>query len=145
MGFTPKETTCSTSSRIYERSIEALEKAIALDPGFATAYRKMAAAFEIWAGPYERAKYLQKASGIRATGSPRERGSWSRASCDERSESPSTRDRAIEAYKKLLDLYPDSREAIAANNNLGAIYRTMEDWGNAIKHFEAGHKGGLEF
>ncbi len=128
----------------YERSIEALGKAIALDPGFATAYRKMATAFGNMGKSDERDKYLQKALELSDRLTERER-LLIQASYYQSSESPSTQDKAIEAYKKLLDLYPDSREAIAANNNLGAIYRDMEDWGNAIEHFELAVRAGSNF
>jgi len=128
----------------YERSIESLEKAIALDPGFATAYRKMATAFGNLGRADERDKYLAKALELSDRLTERER-LMIQGTCYQRSESPSTMDRAIEAYNKLLDLYPDSREAIAANNNLGAIYRDMEDWGNAIEHLELAVRAGSKF
>ena len=96
-----------------------MEKAIALDPGFAMAYRKMATAYGNMGKPGERAMYLQKALELSDRLTERERlliqGSIFMTS-------DSTLDKAIEAYKKLRPL-PRLPEAIAANNNLGEIYR----------------------
>ena len=126
----------------YQQSIECLEKAIALDPGFAMAFRKMATAYGNMGKSDERTMYLQKALELSDRLSEKERlliqGSILQTS-------DSTLDKAIEAYTKLIDLYPDHPEAINANNNLGAICMSMEDWDNAIEHNEAAAKAGSKF
>jgi tetratricopeptide (TPR) repeat protein len=114
----------------YEAAIPLLEKAIALDPGFANAYRTLGMA-EVNLGHAEKSKmYLRKAFDLRDRVSERERyiieGSYY-------SSSEKTCDKAIEAYTKLLDLYPNDR---LGNNNLAAIYGTIEERDKAIKRYE---------
>ena len=103
----------------YQQSIECMEKAIALDPGFAMAFRKMAMAYGNMGKSDERTMYLQKALELSDRLSEKERlliqGSTFLTS-------DSTWDKAIEVYTKLIDLYPDSVEAIMSNNNLGRLY-----------------------
>jgi serine/threonine protein kinase/Tfp pilus assembly protein PilF len=126
----------------YQQSIESLEKAIALDPGFAMAYRKMAVAFGNMGKWEERKKYMQKALELsdRLTEGEKlliEGGYFG--------SSESTYDKAIEAYEKLIALYPVSDEAISALTNLGALYDQIEDWDRAVAHTETAIKAGSEF
>jgi len=48
-------------------------------------------------------------------------------------QSEKTWDKAIEAYEKLLQFYPND---LAANNNLGVLYWNLEKWDEAIEKFE---------
>ncbi|MBN1222935.1 MAG: protein kinase [Candidatus Aminicenantes bacterium] len=126
----------------YQQSIESLEKAILLDPGFAMAYRKMAVAFSNMGKWEERKKYMQKAMALSDRLTEREKllieGSYFGSS-------ESTYDKAIESYEKLIALYQGSDEAISALTNLGVLYGQIEDWDKAIEHTEAAIKAGSEF
>jgi serine/threonine protein kinase/Tfp pilus assembly protein PilF len=120
----------------YSKSIAVLEKAVAIDPGFAMAYRSMAAACRNL-GIMSKAKaYLQKAMDLRERASERERytieGDFYRLS--ER-----TADKAIEAYEKSLQLYPDDG---IAGNNLGVAYAMIAERDKAQAVYEkfAGQK-----
>lgn len=77
----------------------------------------------------EKKKYLQKAFELKERLSDRERylieGEFYRYS-------EITYDKAVEAYSKLLQLYPDDD---IANTNLGILYTAMEQWDKAIESF----------
>ncbi len=126
----------------FQQSIESLEKAIALDPGFAMAYRKMAVAFGNMGKWEERKKYMQKALELSDRLTEREKllieGGYFGSS-------ESTYDKAIESYEKLIALYQGSDEAISALTNLGVLYEQIEDWDKAVGHTETAIKAGSEF
>jgi len=112
------------------KSIQFMEKAVAIDPEFAMAYRSMAMAYSNMAYRSEWRKYIQKAFALADRLSDRERYliqgafySWS----------AKTMDKAINAYNKLLQLYPDD---LIGNNNLGVIYAGLEEWDKAIERYE---------
>jgi len=113
----------------YRQSIAFLEKAIQIDPEFAMAYRKLAVAYSNIDYYSEGFKYLKKAMELSDRSSDRERyliqGHYYGAQSEEEG-------KAIEAYTKLLELYPD--DAIG-NNNLGDLYLGLEEWDKAIKYF----------
>jgi serine/threonine protein kinase/Flp pilus assembly protein TadD len=120
----------------YSRSVAVMEKAVAIDPGFAMAYRSMAMACRNL-GIMSKAKaYLQKAMDLRERASERERytieGDFYRLS--ER-----TADKAIEAYEKSLRLYPADG---IAGNNLGVAYEMIAERDKAQAVYEkfAGQK-----
>ena len=123
----------------YQQSIASLEKAIALDPGFAMAYRKMASAYGNTGKWEERKKYMQKALELSDRLTEREKllieGGYFGSS-------QSTYAKAIEAYEELIALYSDSGEAITANHNLGALYFEIEDFDKAIEFTDAAMKAG---
>jgi len=105
----------------YPQSIAVMEKAVAIDPEFAMAYRSMASAYRNF-GIMSRAKvYLQKAMDLRERLSERERylieGDFYLLS--ER-----TADKAIEAYEKALRLDPDDPMAGTA---LGVAYSMIDE------------------
>jgi tetratricopeptide (TPR) repeat protein len=115
----------------YKISIKLMEKALAIDPEFAMAYRAMAMSYSMlgyW-GP-ERMKYLQKAFNLRNRLSDREsyiiQGDFF-------SLSEKTYDKAIEAYNKLLQLYPKDR---LGNNSLSVLYSSLEHWDKNIERAE---------
>jgi serine/threonine protein kinase/Flp pilus assembly protein TadD len=112
------------------KSIELMERAIAIDPEFAMAYRSMAMSYNNLFLFSERAKYMQKAVEYADRLSGRERyiieGGYY-------SESEKTYDKAIEAYKKLLELYPYDD---IVNHNLALIYWNLEEWDKAIERYE---------
>ncbi len=111
-------------------SIQAMEKAIAIDPEFAMAYRSMAMTYSNLGYDSQRKKYLKKAFELADRLPDREKyliqGEFYR-------ESEKTYDKALEAYRKLLELYPT---ASIGNTNLGILYINLEDWDKAIERFE---------
>jgi tetratricopeptide (TPR) repeat protein len=119
---------------MYEESIPSFEKAIALDPRFAMAYRKMAVAYGNAAKWEERTKYMQKALELSDRLTERERllieGGYFGSSFP-------TYDKAIASYDRLIALYPGSNEAQTANVNLGGIYLDMDEWDMGIEYNQA--------
>jgi serine/threonine protein kinase/tetratricopeptide (TPR) repeat protein len=110
----------------YRESISSIEKATAIDPGFAMAYRSLANAYSNLGYSAEARKCFQKAFELSDRVSDRERyiiqGDYYR-------ESQKTYDKAIEVYNQLLTLYPE--DAIG-NNNLAMLYLDLEEWDKAI-------------
>jgi len=114
----------------YRTAMQFYEKAVAVDPEFASAYRGLGVSYNnlgLWA---EGRKYLQKALELSHRISDMERYRIEAAFYDW---NESTYDKAIEAYKKLLDLHPDDK---AGNNNLALLYRDIEEWDKALERYE---------
>ncbi len=105
------------------------KKAIEIDPEFATAYRSMGIAYENLGYGAESRKYRQKAFELSDRVSDRERY---RNEAEFYSARSKTYDKAIEAFKKLFELYPND----GSRNNLGLIYDDLEQWDKAIEQFE---------
>ncbi len=114
----------------FAKAIESYKKAIDIDPEFATAYRSMAMAYYNTGLFAEGRQYVQKAFEYSDRISDRERY---RNEAEYYRLSERTSDKAIEAYLKLLELYPDDT---GGRNNLGLLYDELEQWGNAIEQFE---------
>ena len=114
----------------YRKSIDIMKKAIAIDPDFAMAYRSMAMSLSDLNYYSENRAALQKAFELRARLSDRERytieGDFYR-------ESEKSYGQAVEAYQKLLDLYPDDDIGIT---NSGILYANLEEWDKAIDVLE---------
>ena len=114
----------------YRECIGSMEMAVKIDPEFAMAYRTMAYAFGTLGYAAEQRKFLQRALALKDRISERERyliqGDFYRQSED-------TVNSAIDAYTKLLTLYP---EEWIGNVNLGIIYNDLEQWEKALAHFE---------
>ncbi len=110
-----------------------------IDPEFAMAFRSMAASYGSLYLLSEREKCLQKALELTDRLSDKEsyliQGDFYRSS-------EKTYDKAIEAYKTLLELYPDNNPG---NHNLGHLYRSLEEWDKAIERFEVCRKNRTEF
>ncbi|NIM59421.1 MAG: protein kinase [Candidatus Aminicenantes bacterium] len=123
----------------YRKSIQLMERALEIDPEFAMAYRSMAMSYNNIYLFSERVKYIQKALDLTDRLSEKERYL---IEGDFYFGSEETFDKAIEAYKKLLDLYPDSQ---AGNNNLGNVYRSIEEWDKSIERYEVCVKTKTEF
>ena len=119
----------------YRKNVQSMEKAVALDPEFAMAYRSMAMGYNNLALFSEADKYLQKAFELKDRLSDRERylieGEFYR-------HSETTYEKAIEAYTKHLELYPDDS---IANTNLGILYMSTEQWDEAIERFNVQIQG----
>jgi serine/threonine protein kinase/Tfp pilus assembly protein PilF len=115
----------------YQKSIDLMKKAVALDPEFAMAYRSMGSAYGNLKQPAEQRANYQKAFDYKDRVSDRERftieGDYYRLS-------EKTYGMAVDAYRSLLDLYPDDT---IANTNLGVLYSGLEEWDKAIECYTA--------
>jgi serine/threonine protein kinase/Tfp pilus assembly protein PilF len=114
----------------YRRAIQSLETATEIDPEFAMAYEGIATAYNNLGYTSEANEYFQKAFEFSDRVSERElyqiQGEYYRSSEE-------TFDKAIEAYERLLVLYPEDGDA---NNRLGLIYKSIEEWDKAIERYE---------
>jgi len=122
----------------YREAILIGEKAIEIDPEFAMAYYGLAWCY--WTMRYnsEARKYFLMAIKFTDRISERER---LRIQGDFYVQSK-TYGKAIEVYKRLLELYP---EDWIGNNSLGLIYSGgMEEWDKAIERFEVNVKNKVE-
>ncbi len=123
----------------YRQSIATMEKAVAIDPEFAMAYRSMAVSYGNLGLSFQRKEYLQKALELTERLSEKE---LYQIQGDFFSDSEETHDQAIEAYTRLLDLYPDDT---TARHNLAVIYFAIEDWDKALAHLEKCVEAKTEF
>ena len=114
----------------YRQSLRFMERAIALDPEFALAYRTMAMNYSSIGYSDLRKKFIQKALELTDRVSERElyliKG-------DFYSQSELTCDKAIEAYNKLLELYPEDEIGCYG---LGEVYNGIEEWDKALERIE---------
>lgn len=114
----------------YWRSIGTMQKALEIDPEFAMAWRSVAMAFNNLELRPAKLEAIKKAFELRDKVSERERytieadyyKSWERSY-----------DKALEAYQKLLELYPDDT---IGNTNLGILYFELEEFDKAIASYE---------
>ncbi len=123
----------------YRKSIQLMERAISIDPEFAMAYRSLAVSHSNLYLFSERKKYMQKALELADRLSDRERY---RIQGDFYYDSEKTFDKAIEAFTKVLKLYPDET---GASHNLGNIYRNIEEWDKSIERYKASIRYKTEF
>jgi tetratricopeptide (TPR) repeat protein/tRNA A-37 threonylcarbamoyl transferase component Bud32 len=115
----------------YAKSIAWMQKALAIDPGFAMAYRSMAMSYTNAFLFAQADQCLQKALALGDRISERER-LLLEAEYYGRSEKEVGR--AIEAYRKFLDIYPDDP---FVNTKLAYIYGQYEMWDKAIERCQA--------
>jgi eukaryotic-like serine/threonine-protein kinase len=111
----------------YAKSLELMKKALAIDPGFAMAYRSMAMSYQNSYLLTEAQVCLEKALALSDRVSEREH-LLLEAEVYGRVEKTVTR--AIEAYKKFLEIYPDDS---FANEKLAYIYNDYEMWDLAVE------------
>jgi len=121
-------------TRDYIKSIELMEKAVAIDPDFAMAYRSLAVSYGNIGFRPRRKEYMKKALELSDRLPERERYL---IGGDFYSSSEKTYDKAIEAYKKLLELYPDDS---TGNHNLATIYSDTGEKQKTIEHYEINRK-----
>ncbi len=114
----------------YSKSIPLMELAVAIDPEFAMAYRIMSIDYNNLGYSTEGQKRLEKAFELSNRVSERERFY---ILADFFRDSEKALGKAIDSYTKLLELYPDDH---IGNNNLGALYLSIEDWNKAVKQLE---------
>jgi serine/threonine protein kinase/lipopolysaccharide biosynthesis regulator YciM len=116
----------------YRKTIPLLEKAVQLDPEFAMAYRALSAAYFNLGLTNEGQKYGEKSLQLSGRLSEKDRyyieGDFHSPPRPER-EWPM----AIEAFSKLLALYPDDS---SANYALGLVYYNLEEWDQALKYWD---------
>ncbi len=122
----------------YTKSIPLMELAVAIDPDFAMAYRAMSVAYSNLGYQAEADRRLQRAFELKDRVSERERY-YIEADYYRRSEE--TYDKAIEAYTKLLAVYPDDH---VGNNNLGVVYNALEEYDKAIDSFAVNVRNQVE-
>jgi len=113
----------------WARCIQFMEKAVALDPEFAVAYNDMATSYHELGNISESRKYYKKAIELSDRVSDRERyiiiGDFNFYQ--------SNYEKAIEAYNKVLELYPDD---MLVRIWLGIVYRNLEEWNKALELLE---------
>ena len=115
------------------------ERAVKIDPNFALAYVKMAVASSNMGRSNDRERYAKRALELVDRLTPRERyyieGFYYSATIEETS-------RAIAAYEKAIELYPDHS---ASRNNLATLYIRTDQYDKAIVEYEALREQGFEF
>lgn len=125
----------------FERALIMFEKAVELDPEFAAAYWAMAMDAGNIGHDEDRARLLKKAVGLaeRLPDNCREkfiiRGDYYALS-------ESTLPLAAEAYKRVLEDYPDDP---VANNNLALLCYALEDYEAALKYADVPIGQGTEY
>jgi serine/threonine protein kinase/tetratricopeptide (TPR) repeat protein len=111
----------------WKKSIECMKKAIAIDPNFAMAYRSMAASYSnigYWKEVREaRVKALELSENVSEREKLLIRG-YALRNLKER----------IEAYEKVLELYPYDP---LANGQLGVMYANQEEYDKSVEYYEA--------
>jgi serine/threonine protein kinase/Tfp pilus assembly protein PilF len=125
----------------FRKSILLLEKAIAIDPEFAMAYRALSAAYYNLGDKSKDKFYMKKALELSDRLSDKERyiiqGDIYYWGAPERDWN-----KAIEAYHRVLELYPDDSPA---NYQLGTIYMSLEEWDKSIQYYEVCRKNKFTF
>jgi serine/threonine protein kinase/Flp pilus assembly protein TadD len=110
----------------YQESIASLEKAVAIDSEFASAYGLIGTNYSYMRRTEETKKYLEKAMALADRVSDRERyliqGIYY-ITVDE------SYIKAIESYEEVLNIYTDDEDAML---KLGALYLNLEEWDQAL-------------
>ena len=115
----------------YKKVIEYMEKAVEIDPEFASAYLAMAWSYGNLFYFAEEGKFLQKALELSDRLTDRERFNIEGQVYMQQSEK--TWDKSLEAFEKLIELYPDD---ITGNNALAILYSRLGDREKAIEHYK---------
>ena len=126
---------CHLTQR-YEQSIELMEEALSIDPEFAMAYRSLAMSYGNIGFRPKRRENIEKALEFSGRLPKKERFL---IEGDYYSESEKTLDKSIEAYKQLLDFYPDDS---TGNHNIAVRYSAVGEKQKAIEHYEINRKNG---
>ncbi len=123
----------------HEKAIELYEKAVALDPEFAMAYRAMAMAYSNLGLRSRTDEYMKKAMDLKDRLSDRER---LRIEADYYRRSEKTIDKAIAAFEELLSLYPKDA---GARHNYAILCSSIGDRQKAIEQYKICIKDGSQF
>ncbi len=119
----------------YRPAMQLYEKAVTIDPGFAMAYRGMAALYDNLGDVEKMREAIKKALSLSDRTSERERLIIQAQYYYSLSEK--TFDKAIEAFQKLLEIYLDDSHG---NNFLGEIYHELEEPEKGIEYHMAAYK-----
>ncbi len=122
-----------------EQALPLLEKAVAIDPGFALAYAKLAVVHGNLGHSNLQGEYASKATEHVDRLTPRERFYIQAYNYSLR---PDTLDKAIENYTKALEL---SSNHTSSRNNLANTYLQLWRFDEAIRHYTVLHDRGFEF
>jgi len=122
----------------YRKVIESMQKAVEIDPEFASAYLVMSYSYGNLRYKAEEQKYMQKALELSDRLSDREKYLIQGAFY---LRSEKTYDKALEVFQELIKLYPDN---ISGNNYLGILYSRLGEKYKAIEYFGASLKNGTE-
>jgi len=114
----------------WRKAIQFYGKAIAIDPEFASAYVSIGIMYSDLGYSSEAKKYYKKGLEFSDRVSDGERY---RIEGTFYMQSEKTYDKAIQAFNKLLELYP---EDMIGNQDLGVIYNFIEQWDKAIERLE---------
>jgi eukaryotic-like serine/threonine-protein kinase len=117
--------------RDHAKSIELMKKAVAIDPGFAMAYRSLAVSYNNTYMFDESEKWMRKALELSDRVSEKER---LLIEADYFSRTERTAAKAIEALGKLLAIYPDDA---FANTKLAYQYLSYGIWDKAAEFSQA--------
>ena len=113
----------------YAGSIIEFKKAVSIDPEFAMAYRDIAWSYAYLNDLENRTKYFEKTILYINKLSEREK---LLITADYYGENFTTINKSLEAYNKLLQIYPDD---INANIESGFLYKWSEEWDKAISRY----------
>ena len=116
----------------YEQTLLMLQKAVEIDPGFAMAYRMMAAAARNLSYYGRETEYRQKAFDLAAR-LPENCRERHLIRADYYGASETTLELAVVEYKKVLEEHPYD---IVANNNLAMLCGQLEDYEASLKYAE---------
>jgi tetratricopeptide (TPR) repeat protein len=122
-----------------EEAIALLEKAVELDPGFAMALRKLAVVLSNEDRDAESQEYSRRAVENSDRLPAKEKYL---VQAYHYSDFPNTMDRAIEAYRKLIEIEPDNFTAL---HNLALQLAQMERWEEAVSLYERAASAGDDF
>ena len=114
----------------FAESNQALSRAVAADPNFALAYKKMADNFNYLGDAQQARIQIGKALALLNNVSVRERYLIQGYASTIQGESP---DKALSIYRRLLELYPNDEEGYIL---MGSIFRNLEQWDEAERAFE---------
>jgi serine/threonine protein kinase/tetratricopeptide (TPR) repeat protein len=122
----------------YRQEIESMEKAVAIDPEFASAYLAMSWSYSNLVFFAEERKCLEKAMALSDRLTDREKYNI----CGHYyGQSEKTYDKAAEALEKLLAIYPDD---ISGGNMLAIVYSYMGEMEKAIERYRGCIQAGTE-
>ena len=122
-----------------EEAVPHFQRAVELDPGFAMALAKLGVVHGNLGVQEEANEYAEAALDHLDRLSERERHyieGWYY------SRKPETLERAVEAYQKAIDMYPDHG---SARHNLGNLFVAMESYDDAIEQLEELRDRGMLF
>jgi tetratricopeptide (TPR) repeat protein len=134
---------CSEGYRLnyqgeWAKAVDALEKAVQIDPKYASAYLLMGAAYKNWGYPSQSNENYQRAMELTDRLSEKDR-LFVQSMYYKKSER--TYDKSMEAFNQRLRLDPND---LNAARNLGELYSYLEQWDRALELYETNIRSKLE-